>query len=169
MASAERSLAALEPDTRAKAGEWLRLCGSRGVAVLVYETHRSPKRQNMLYERGRTAPGPIVTNARAWHSAHQFGRAFDAVPWSGGADLMTNKLDWSPFPSHIAEGAFIAGGGLEHLDHEWRVMADAAAEVGLEWAGRWTSFREYVHFQFLGGETISQLRAGIPLDEGRVV
>jgi len=161
MASAERSLAALEPDTRAKAGEWLRLCGSRGVAVLVYETHRSPKRQNMLYERGRTAPGPVVTNARAWHSAHQFGRAFDAVPW-GAEDLMKRKLNWSPFPSRAAEREFIAAGAFDHLDPEWRVMAEAADEVGLEWAGKWTSFREYVHFQWLDGRTISQLRAELP-------
>lgn len=32
--------------------------------------------------------------------------------------------------------------------------------VGLEWAGRWKTFREMAHLQYTGGLTIAQLAAG---------
>lgn len=40
---------------------------------------RSMRDQEKLYAQGRTAPGPIVTNARPGQSAHNYGRAVDVV------------------------------------------------------------------------------------------
>ena len=38
--------------------------------------------QDALYQKGRTTPGPIVTNAPAGYSYHEFGSAVDVVPLS---------------------------------------------------------------------------------------
>lgn len=50
------------------------------------EAYRSPARQQTLWNQGRTAPGPIVTNAKPGESAHQYNRALDVA------------LDGSPKP-----------------------------------------------------------------------
>jgi peptidoglycan L-alanyl-D-glutamate endopeptidase CwlK len=38
---------------------------------------RDPKVQEQVYAQGRTKPGPIVTNAKPWESAHQWGLSVD--------------------------------------------------------------------------------------------
>lgn len=133
-----RSLYDLEPSFARLVGEWLRLCSSQGVAVLVYCTARSASYQDELYAQGRTTPGRVVTNARGGQSAHNYGLAIDAAPWTWDSkapfDVHNRKLDWSPFDGKI-------------LDPAWRVMVDSAVTVGLEWAGDWVHFKEYVHFQ----------------------
>lgn len=160
-----RSLKELEPETAARVGEWLRLCGAKGVPVLIIESYRSPERQDELYARGRTDAGKIVTNARAWQSFHQYRLAIDAVPYEalieGGT--VSSKLDWSPFRPG-GEQAFrqslehSGGGDVSWLDQRWGVMVAAAAEVGLAWAGRWHSLIEYVHFQRADAPTIEALQ-----------
>lgn len=59
-----------------------------------FETYRSPFRQNQLYEQGRTIGGKIVTNARAWESAHQFGLAMDLVPYGRVGGASAYKYYW---------------------------------------------------------------------------
>ena len=50
-----------------------------GLRPVVTETRRSFDRQNELFAQGRTAPGRIVTNARAGDSPHQYGLAADVT------------------------------------------------------------------------------------------
>ncbi|MGF6229949.1 peptidoglycan L-alanyl-D-glutamate endopeptidase CwlK [Inquilinus ginsengisoli] len=45
----------------------------------LFESFRSPERQEYLFSKGRSAPGSIVTNARPWSSYHQYGLAADFV------------------------------------------------------------------------------------------
>ena len=144
---ASRSLDDLRPDVAAKTRQWLTLCEASGVHPLIYCTYRTPDEQAKLYAIGRTVPGKIVTNARAWESWHQYRRAFDAVP------LIHGKPSWSVFDSG------------KRLTREYQVMAEAAVTVGLEWAGTWKSFREYVHFQDRGDLSMAQARAEVD-DEG---
>jgi peptidoglycan L-alanyl-D-glutamate endopeptidase CwlK len=61
----------------------LDICKERGLDVSVFETYRSPDRQNYLYAQGRTRPGKIVTRAPAWQSWHQYSLACDLVFGSG--------------------------------------------------------------------------------------
>lgn len=132
----------LIPEVRTKILRWYANCLNRGVEVLVYCTRRTAEEQAELYAQGRTAPGSIVTNAKPWQSAHQYGRAVDAVP------IVNGKLDWNYLD----------------VNHdsvpdktEWRIMVEEADKLGLEWAGRWKTFKEFVHFQDLGGKTITEL------------
>lgn len=125
----------LIPSVRKKVEAWAGACAVRGVEVLVYCTRRGPGEQAELYARGRTTSGPIVTNAKPWQSAHQYGRAVDAVP------LVSGKCVWRYRPD----------------DPYWSVMVEEGEKAGLEWAGRWKRFKERVHFQSLGGKTIQEL------------
>lgn len=63
-----------------------------------------------------------VTNALPLASAHNFGVAFDAVPYVGGKCLWRDKTALA-------------------------MMGECGEAEGLEWAGRWRRFRESVHFQ----------------------
>lgn len=141
---ASRSLDDLHPDVRDRVARWVALCKARGVDVLVYCTFRSADEQDELYSQGRTKPGRIVTNARAWSSWHNVRRAIDAVP------VVFGKPDWS-----------YSDVNNDKVPDElwWQVMVEEADRVGLEWSGRWKRFPEYVHWQFTGGLSIEQARA----------
>lgn len=140
---ASRSLDTLTPDTRNKMTEWLARCRARGVEMLVYCTFRSSEEQATLYALGRTAPGKKVTNAKPGWSWHQYGRAVDAVP------LVHGKPLWKYDPERL----------------EWRVFQHEAADVGLEWAGAWHKFREYVHLQNKKGRLADLVGAGMHYNE----
>lgn len=118
-----RSLDDLHPQFRQKAHDFLDAAKAAGLDVLVYCTLRSMAEQDELYTHGRTAPGPIVTNARAGQSAHNYGLAFDGVP------MIHGKPMWDQ--SHPS----------------WVTYGHVASAVGLEWAGTWRSFKEYPHIQ----------------------
>ena len=66
-----------------------------GLGLNVFESFRTPERQDFLYAQGRTTPGRKVTSARAWRSYHQYGVAADVVfykdrkwSWEGPWDLV---------------------------------------------------------------------------------
>jgi peptidoglycan L-alanyl-D-glutamate endopeptidase CwlK len=123
----------LIPEVRAKVEGWHSACLARGVELLVYCTRRTAEEQAALYAKGRTDPGPKVTNAPPWQSWHQYGMAVDAVP------LLAGKPVWRYAPEN----------GL------WAVAVEEGDKAGLEWAGRWKTFREYVHWQSTEGLTLA--------------
>lgn len=101
------------------------------IDYIVTCTYRSEDEQTKLYAQGRTAPGNVVTNAKAGESAHNCedpngnpaARAFDIVP------MVNGKPDWD---------------GTHPV---WEQAGKIGEGVGLEWAGRWKSFKEKPHFQ----------------------
>ena len=124
---ASRRLEDLHPDVEQRVRAWVAGCAARGIDVLVYCTLRPAEEQAALYRQGRETPGPIVTNAPAWQSWHQYGRAIDAVPLRNGKPL------WK----------------YDKTAPEWIVFAEEAKNSGLEWAGTWKKFKEYVHLQWV--------------------
>ncbi|MEO3954009.1 M15 family metallopeptidase [Chromobacterium piscinae] len=133
---ASRRLEDLHPDLQPLAHSFLRRCTDAGLDVLIYCTYRSGAEQDQLYAQGRKGnPGPIVTNARAGQSAHNFtiqnrpaARAFDAVPLVGG------KPQWDQKHPH------------------WQIMGRIGTELGLNWYGKPTApFREFPHFELPRG------------------
>lgn len=125
---ASRQLSDLAPPVLHAALAFVESCAADGLQVLVYCTLRSNAEQAALFAQGRTAPGAIVTSARAGQSMHNpdstgHAWAFDAVPLVGG------KAAWN-------DSALLLRMGLIGERH------------GLEWAGRWRgALREQVHFQ----------------------
>lgn len=125
-----RSLHDLQPDVEAMADAFIALCTAKNIDVLVTSTLRDFETQAALYAQGRTTPGKRVTNAQPGDSAHNYGMAFDVVP------LRDGKPVW----------------GTETDDDQdlWETIGELGEEAGLDWAGRWKTFREYAHFQRRG-------------------
>lgn len=139
-----RRVCDLHPAVQRRCNAFLEACASAGIEVLITSTYRDNESQNALYALGRTVPGQRVTNARAGQSWHNYRLAFDVVPIRNG------KPVW---------GTTGADGEL------WERVGKLGERCGLEWAGRWTRFREMPHFQFTGGLSLGDLQAGKTLKE----
>lgn len=114
-------------------------CLLEGIDLLITSTYRDLEAQAEIYAQGRTKPGRIVTWADAGQSLHNYRVAYDVVP------LRAGKPVW----------------GTKEADRIlWLRIGELGEQVGLEWAGRWPRRREFPHFQYLGGLTKADLRAG---------
>jgi peptidoglycan L-alanyl-D-glutamate endopeptidase CwlK len=134
-----RSLSDLLPPARTRAEAFLAACKREGIELLVTSTYRDNESQAALYAQGRTTRGAIVTNAKPGQSYHNWRVALDIVPLRAGKPVWgTTGTDWTL----------------------WARVGALGESCGLEWAGRWKSFREYAHFQYTGGLTLAQLQAG---------
>lgn len=132
----EKNISTLVPKAQAVARTFIisasEAMRAKGVEVKIISGTRTYAEQNALYAKGRTAPGPRVTNARGGYSNHNFGVAFDI-------------------------GLFKAGKYLEEspLYAECGKIGEAC---GLEWGGRWKSFTDEPHYQLKTGLTLAQMR-----------
>ena len=140
-ARSEKNIATLVPAAQAKAREWLQRCRAEGINVKVICGTRTYEEQAALYAKGRTAPGPKVTNAQPGHSWHNFGVAWDFVVF----DAAGQPLWDSPLMDRC--GAI-------------------GEELGLEWGGRW-KFQDKPHLQLKTGLTLAQARQRV--DAGKPV
>ena len=134
-----RQLDDLLPVVEQKVRAFIDACDAEGIDLLVTSTFRDHESQNELYAQGRTKPGKIVTNAKGGESFHNFQCAVDVVP------LRNGKPVWS---TSGEDGKL------------WNRIGEIGESVGLEWAGRWRTFREFAHFQYTAGLTLAQLREG---------
>lgn len=126
-----RDLNHLSPWLKKKAEQHVNLCKQDGIDLLIYCTYRDDEAQNFEYAKGRTAPGHIVTKAQAGESAHNVvdeekkpaAMAYDCVPIIDGVPVWDKN------------------------DPVWQRVGSWGESIGLLWAGRWTTFKEYPHFQ----------------------
>jgi len=128
-----RRLEDLHPTLQPIARQFLAQCVAAGLDILVTCTYRSPAEQALEYAKGRTAPGPITTCAKPGQSKHNHevagkpaALAFDIVPMENG------KCQWSK------------------TCPTWQKASVIGKKLGLSWAGDWTNFKEYPHFELLG-------------------
>ncbi|WP_150273217.1 M15 family metallopeptidase [Paenibacillus tepidiphilus] len=120
-------------------------CYAEGVPILITQGLRTVAEQNALYAQGRTKPGAIVTNARGGYSYHNYGLAVDfALLLPGGS-----SASWDMKRDGDGDGT-----------SDWQEVARQAKELGFEWGGDWSSFKDYPHLQMSFGLTISELRGG---------
>jgi peptidoglycan L-alanyl-D-glutamate endopeptidase CwlK len=140
-----RDLNELSPAARKRAQAFFAVCAAdpyllaNGITVISTRTYRDFEAQDAIYARGRTAPGKVVTKAKAGDSWHNWRCAFDVLP------LRRGKPVWA---TTDADGEV------------WHKMGEVGEACGLEWAGRWTTFRELAHFQYTGGLTLADFKAG---------
>lgn len=125
----------LLPKVQTLCEEFIQRCADAGIDVLITSTYRDNESQAELYAQGRTKPGKIVTNAKPGDSYHNYRCAFDFVP------IVNGKPRWNDLATFTKCGEIAEG-------------------VGLEWAGRWTTFKELAHCQFTGGLTLADLKSG---------
>ena len=162
---ASRRLEDLVPEAEEMAKRHILLCAEAGIELLIYCTLRDTHEQARLYRQSRTKEqvqakidqlkakgfpalaqilkevgpqksGPKVTGAGPGESFHQYSRAYDCVP------VLNGQAVWSTSGE---------GGKL------WAKVGQLGKKCGLEWAGDWTSFREFPHFQLTAGDTILDL------------
>ena len=130
-----RSLIDLLPPVSKRAADFKESCADAGIDIIFTSTFRDFESQAALYAQGRTAPGQIVTNARAGESFHNYRCAFDFAP------IVNGKIPWNDTDLFTKCG-------------------EIGEKCGLTWAGRWTTFRELAHLQYTGGLTLADLKAG---------
>jgi len=118
-----RDISDLHPTVAPLAIQFKAEAAKQGIDVLIYCTLRDNATQAELYAKGRTTPGPIVTNARPGESAHNYGCAWDCVP------VVNGKAVWND-------------------DVTYAKLGRIGESLGLEWAGRWNGkLKEKAHFQ----------------------
>jgi peptidoglycan L-alanyl-D-glutamate endopeptidase CwlK len=117
----EKFIATLLPEVQPYARALVTKAAANGITIIVICGTRTYAEQDALYEQGRTKPGKIVTNARAGHSNHNFGVAFDIGVFEG-----SNYLDESP---------------------KYKAVGVLGIDLGLEWGGNWKTIQDEPHFQ----------------------
>jgi peptidoglycan L-alanyl-D-glutamate endopeptidase CwlK len=120
-ARSERVIATLQPEVRPYARALVLKAASMGITIKVISGLRTYDEQNALYAKGRTRPGPKVTNARGGYSNHNFGIAFDIGVFNGA--------------SYIPQSS------------RYKAVGALGVELGLEWGGNWTTIKDEPHFQ----------------------
>lgn len=130
-----RDIKDLLPKVQSLTSAFIEKCQAEGIDALITSTYRDMESQAALYAQGRTARGKIVTNAKAGQSFHNFRCAFDFVP------IVNGKAQWDDVATFTRCGVI-------------------AESLGLEWAGRWKTFKELAHCQFTGGLTLKDLQSG---------
>ena len=107
-----------------------------GIDVIITSTYRDFESQTALFNQGRTTAGKKVTNAKAGQSFHNYKVAFDFVPVINGKPVWDDN-----------SGLFTKCGTI-------------AESCGLEWAGRWTKFKELAHCQYTGSLSLRDFQQG---------
>jgi peptidoglycan L-alanyl-D-glutamate endopeptidase CwlK len=105
-----------------------------GWRVSIVSGLRTYAEQDLLYQQGRTTPGPIVTNAPAGYSNHNFGTAFDL----GIFDAEGRYLDDLPDRGLMTQS---------EVSVYYRSLAPIGKALGLEWGGDWESIDDEPHYE----------------------
>lgn len=130
------NIASLHPVAQAKAREFMilatDLAARHGLVVKIISGLRSYAEQDALYAKGRTAPGPRVTNARAGFSNHNFGTAWDIGLFQGKAYITRHPA--------------------------YREIGAAGKSLGLTWGGDFKSIVDEPHYEVPTNLTLAQMR-----------
>lgn len=125
----ESALAKVNPALAEKVRAAADGLAASGTFLLVVSGLRTAAEQDALYAQGRSAPGHIVTNARAGYSMHNYGLAVDVVPYLSGS---SGQLNWRANTA------------------QFRAMVAALEAQDLIWGGSWKSLPDDDHFQMPG-------------------
>jgi peptidoglycan L-alanyl-D-glutamate endopeptidase CwlK len=132
----ETNIATLCPKAQAAARLFMAAAlpamAAHGVVVKIICGSRTYKEQDALYAKGRSAPGPKVTNAPGGYSNHNFSIAWDIGLFKG-----TSYLEESPL----------------YLE-----CARIGASQGLDCGAFWKSFQDEPHYQLKTGLSMQQMR-----------
>lgn len=130
----EIRLQQLAPEIRDSARAFINEAESIGIFLRIPPdgAFRSFSEQKSIYDKGRTAPGKIVTYAKPGQSYHNYGLALDVVEINNGSALWENPQWWK-----------IGALGKKH---------------GFAWGGEWSN-PDYPHFEKSFGYSTNNLLA----------
>lgn len=109
-------------------------------------TLRTYAEQNALYAQGRTAPGPVVTQARGGRSYHNFGLAIDIV-------LVVDKDSNGSFETASWDTKTDFDGDGKS---DWQEAVNIFKQHGYTWGGDW-KFVDKPHFEKTFGLSVAEL------------
>jgi len=128
-----RAIETLAPYFQKRVRGWCTEMVNSKIPPLIYCGRRTMEEQAALYSLGRSAPGRIVTKARAGESYHNYGLAFDWVPLKPAPkDPTMLVVDWDD------ETAFRIG---EHVGQSFELAA-ISWETGHLQAAEYASWRD---------------------------
>lgn len=93
-----------------------------GVHPVIVQTLRTFEEQDLLYQKGRTRPGPKVTNAKPGQSYHNYALALDFCL------LINGKLVWV-------------------VNDYWMIVVNIYKSHGFDWGGDWSKFKDFPHLE----------------------
>lgn len=96
MTSVCRSTNLLYPPFLVAMNKGIEKARAAGHDIHIFETFRTPERQDSLYLQGRSIGGRIVTYSKGWQSWHQYGVAADIALKKDG------QWSWDFSPSMIS-------------------------------------------------------------------
>jgi peptidoglycan L-alanyl-D-glutamate endopeptidase CwlK len=134
--TSEARLAQVHPELARRVRQIYEELWKEGIVIHVIQGLRTYEEQDALYAKGRTAPGPIVTNARGGRSYHNYGLAVDLVP------AITPDGVWTPdWKNRDAQHC---------LTPHYKRMIEVGTSLGLISGSRWVKLCDDPHFQFTG-------------------
>ncbi|MFF2587227.1 M15 family metallopeptidase [Peribacillus butanolivorans] len=132
----------LHPIVAEKKEKLIQQANEKGIAVIITAGFRTLEEQNDLYEKGRLKSGSIVTNAKGGESLHNFGLAIDfALLNKQGEAIWNMEYD-----------------GNDNGKSDWMEVVSIAKDLGFEWGGDWSGFKDYPHLQMTLGLSLRELQ-----------
>jgi peptidoglycan L-alanyl-D-glutamate endopeptidase CwlK len=135
----EQRLGKVHPVLAAKIRQLSDTLAAEGIIIRVVQGLRTYQEQAALYAKGRTAPGPKVTNAPAGSSYHNYGLAVDVCVGIPGSSPW--QPDWKAVD---AKG----------LRPTWARTITVAKKLGLTSGADFDSIKDYPHLQMTGNMPI---------------
>lgn len=121
-------LEGVHPDLKAKVLRMMNAFAELGCPVMVTDGVRTLKQQQALYAKGRTQPGPRVTNA-------------DGVRHKSNHQVKDDGF------GHAVDFAFLDAAGKPTWEGPWALLGEMAEQQGLVWGGRWTKLVDRPHVE----------------------
>ncbi|MUK89780.1 M15 family peptidase [Ornithinibacillus sp. L9] len=134
----------LHPIVKKKTEHLINEAEAQDISIVITESFRTFERQEELYAQGRSEEGSIVTYAKGGESYHNYGLAIDFAIVKENEDL-TWDINYD-------------GNGNDKSD--WHEVAEIAKDLGFEWGGDWSNFKDYPHLQMTFGLSIQELKLG---------
>jgi peptidoglycan LD-endopeptidase CwlK len=121
----------------------------KNIAIRIVQGLRTIDEQNALYAKGRTTPGPRVTNAVGGKSYHNYGLAVDfALLYDKDGNGTFETLSWDTLKDFDKDSK-----------PDWNEVVKIFLDAGYEWGGNWRTFKDLPHVQKTFGLTWKTLLA----------
>ncbi|UOQ49203.1 M15 family metallopeptidase [Gracilibacillus caseinilyticus] len=134
----------LNPIVEEKMNSLITKTEERGISIIITDGFRSEAEQNVLYQRGRSTDGQIVTYAKGGESYHNYGLAIDFALRNDNDEIIWD-MEYD---------------GNQNGESDWMEVVSLAKELGFSWGGDFSRFKDYPHFQMDFGLSIQELQWG---------
>ena len=118
----------LHPDLKEEIGRILNALWVLGFKCIITDGVRTAEQQQLLYAKGRTAPGSIVTHA-------------------DGIIKKSNHQPKADGFGHAVDCCFIIDGKVSYPSNLMRVYGEMGKALGLVWGGDWKSLVDQPHLE----------------------